>query len=176
MGLDIEGGHLWVDNDGTQGGSVTLKIGAEGTLSSDDVDIDPVLPTVNPFTQDTVSVSANDLDSDLFFDWDGGDDNEEIIGTAQSASQVSNIVIEDLPDYIGAGTFEIIAYVDTFFKITGLGGLAGCFTPVTSDGFVKVEYTYTAIPIPHTFLLLFSGLICLLGVSLPRRTHPAHSR
>ncbi|MFH0731270.1 MAG: choice-of-anchor E domain-containing protein [Pseudomonadota bacterium] len=165
MEINITGGDGRVDNDGEETGTATLKIGAEGRLT-ETVNGPALYPVLNPVvavTEKTLMLTANNADSSGTYDWDDGTDNGLLQGTDQSASQFVSIDPNLIAGYIGSGeAFTIFADVDTSFQISGLSGLAGSFTPVTTSGVVTLDYTYetpTAVPLPAS-IWLFGTTVC----------------
>jgi hypothetical protein len=171
MGIDITGGDLRVDNDGGMDGTATLKIGATGRLTETENGpaLYPVLNPVVAVTEETLTLMANDADLSGRYDWDGGTDNGLLQGSHQSASQSVSIDPSFFSGYTTGTdeTFTVLVDVDTFFQISGLSGLAGSFTPVTTSGFVTLNYTYetpAAVPLPASIWFFGTAVCAAIGM------------
>lgn len=169
VSLSIDGGKVQADNDGEQGGSVNMEIGATGLINTGltEVDIFPAVAGVDPKTQAQLNVGADEGGDGPDFQWDGGADNVELLGAGQTDIASSNLAPFLFGQYTGAGeTFDIVFDVSTAFSVSGVSGVAGGFTPVTSSGFVSVQYEYqepSEVPAPAALWLLGSGLLGLAG-------------
>lgn len=165
--LNIEDGILQVDNDGVDGATVDVELGASAALSSMDVRLlnagfGAVAEEVALSTTATFNLAPNDGDNDQQFDADGGPDFAELNGGMQSGMSMGFVNPDFFIDYAGMGTFDILVDVNQVLDFGSAGGVSGAFTPVQADGKVKIEVTL--IPAPASVAMLGLG-----GLVMARR-------
>ncbi|MEL6796565.1 MAG: choice-of-anchor E domain-containing protein [Planctomycetota bacterium] len=154
------GGQAIVDNDGAQAGQATVDFGVEGTLSAPVVNLFPT-PSVAVASNAVFNLGADDGDGPLNVDGTGPD-GAVVPGVNGSDSDTVNINAAFFSDYVGNGTFDIVAEIDTLFDIFGISGVEGSFSPPSVEGTVTVEYK--VIPAPASAALLGLG-----GLAAARR-------
>ncbi len=147
------GGQAIVDNDGAQPGQATVDFGVEGTLSAPVVNLFPT-PSVAVVSSNVFDLAADDGDGPLNVDGNGPD-GAVVPGVNGSDSQTVSINPAFWADYVGGGTFDIVAEIDTLFDIFGISGVEGSFSPPSVEGSVTVEYKL--IPAPASAALLGLG-------------------
>lgn len=163
--LEANGGSFAVDNDGPNGGVVSVQYGLNSSLASDDVTI-PSL-TVNPGVDfggvmlgpddeqggdgiPVFDVQNPDLANDDFF---------SIAGVSMQMDMAMADILEVLFfQYEGMGTFDVDADINNDFDISGLGdAVAGQFTLLQGNGSLTLTYLYAPAP-GAAALLGFAGL------------------
>ncbi|MEO1584845.1 MAG: choice-of-anchor E domain-containing protein [Planctomycetota bacterium] len=158
--ISATGGQAIVDNDGAQAGSATIDFGVEGTLSAPVVNLFPT-PSVAVASNNVFNLAADNGDGPLNVDGTGPD-GATVPGVSGSDSDMVNINAAFWSDYVGNGTFDIVAEIDTLFDIFGISGVEGSFTPASVEGSVTVEYK--VIPAPASAAVLGLG-----GLAAARR-------
>lgn len=152
------GGQAIVDNDGAQPGTATVDFGVEGTLSAPVVNLFPT-PSVAVASNNVFNLAADNGDGPLNVDGTGPD-GATVPGVNGSDSDTVSINAAFWADYVGNGTFDILAEIDTLFDIFGISGVEGSFTPPSVEGSVTVEYK--VIPAPASAALLGLGGLAAL--------------
>ena len=167
FGLGIDGGQLNLDNDGDQPASGTFEFGAKGDLSSGDVALldvafQPVTAELESFHSQAFALDANVGDGPLDYD-PSPPDGMQYNGGPKSDSDSGFISPTVHSQYVGSGTYDIIAQVKQWQDFGGVSGIEWAVTPVTAAGEVTVIYRYSpAIPEPASLgLLAFGGLAAL---------------
>ena len=162
----LAGAILEVDNEDETETSGTVSYGTDGTLSSTDVGLISGGIAFDAYTAtDTfklLSLSPDDGDDPYSVQTDGGDYGS--LTTVEQNDSASGLIDSSAYlGYIGNGTYDIIFNGDQEFDLTALGGVSGSFTPLSANGRVEIEYTYT-IPEPATAsLIMLAGLIAFLA-------------
>ena len=154
------GGQAIVDNDGAQAGLATVDFGVEGTLSAPVVNLFPT-PSVAVASNNVFNLAADDGDGPLNVDGNGPD-GAIVPGVNGSDADMVSVNAAFWADYVGNGTFDIVAEIDTLFDIFGISGVEGSFSPPSVEGTVTVEYK--VIPAPASAALLGLG-----GIAAVRR-------
>ena len=164
MYMTVNKGHLVLDNDGEQAASGTWEFGAEGDITSPDVALingafQPVIGQLSVFNTDTFSLAANEGDGENDYDPTAPDGMEYsgVFASDNDAGFISDTVFNQ---YIGTGTYDILADINQYQDFGGVSGIEWAVTPVFSTGYVLVRYTYT--PEPATMSLLALGGLALL--------------
>ncbi|MBL4808858.1 MAG: PEP-CTERM sorting domain-containing protein [Phycisphaerales bacterium] len=152
--LDISGGFLGVDNDGIDPAVVNVEFGASGILTS----LPGLFLSLTTSNSATFNLAADDLDGPGV--QTTGPDYDELSGVATSSSTSSAILAAFFSNYIGLGTFDILADINQVIDFGGVSGVAGQFDPQVADIIVTVGYKYDPIPAPGSMALLgLGGLI-----------------
>ncbi|MCA9255198.1 MAG: PEP-CTERM sorting domain-containing protein [Phycisphaerales bacterium] len=166
MDLTSSNGVAGADNDSPSAQSVDIEFGVSGSLSSTDVSLindllQPMALDTNVIAMASPLLDPNDGDAQNEYNAGGGDNFVlgPVMGSDSSSDAVAMIA---WAGYIGAGTFDIDATLDTAFNISGGTGVSGFFTPVTAEGSVTVEYTYNIVPEPTTLALFGLGAVALI--------------
>ncbi len=160
MAITVSGGTATVDNDGAAPTTVDIDFGTSGSISSPDVTLldaafDPVVAGVDVLAMASPMLAANDGDDPLAFNDDGGADNFTLPGTGGSDSDSGFINSLFWGDFLGGGTFEIEADLDSAFSVSGGSGVSGAFTPQSVEGNVMVTINF--VPAPGSVALLGLG-------------------
>jgi hypothetical protein len=164
MQVSAAGGSLTVDNDGVGPASVAVELGAEGNVSSVDVNLlnnlfQPVVADVTASTANIYNLGAENGDGPSNVDG-SGPDGAVLLGGNVSDTDSGFINSTFHPQYIGAAqTFNITAEIDQILDFGSVGGVEGAFTPVSASGYVRVTYTYdAAVPEPASMALIAFGI------------------
>ena len=167
MSLTIEGGTLTVDNDGELPASVTVELGANGSISSPDVKLlsetfESILSGTSAVgvSTGTVFELAADNGDAMTFDPTMPDADTHIGGSA-SASGNGFVAPQFFSDYMGTNMFNLSVKVDQLLNFGGNGGVSGQFDPVMATP--TLELIYTFVPEPASLLTASSGLVALLA-------------
>ncbi len=168
LSLTAAGGLAQVDNESSTTANVDVEFGTSGFL--DDYYTTVTLPSEltnyrNPMTSvntGSFTLGPDDGDGSGVHD-DGGDDYAELVGGTVTDSLSGTVSSSDWSDYVGTGTFDITAVIETYLDVTGASGVSQGSTPPTVSGFVRIIYQEAggpsgAAPEPATLLLLSSGL------------------
>lgn len=165
--LDIDGGSLTVDNDGPLPASVSVELGAAGSLLSSEVTLlnsffQPILSGANSVGVSTGSVFelAGDNGDGMTFDPTMPDADTHVGGSA-STSASDFLSPQFLADYVGTEMFKLTVDVDQLLEFGGTGGVSGQFEPVTAMPNVVLIYEF--VPEPTTATLALLGLLPLLN-------------
>lgn len=161
MELDISGGWLGVDNDGQEQAIVDVDLGATGEVTSTDVTVFPAVET-GASTQSNFLLDPDDGDGPGNVDLsplDGATHSGGVAGDSTSKTILSTFY----PEYIGTGTFDVLAEIDQILDFGGVGGVEGSFSPVTAGGSVTVTYNWAPVPEPSALALLGMGAFGLLA-------------
>lgn len=168
LDLRIEGGQLTVDNDGQLPASVSIQLGAVGSISSTDValvgeDLQPVLSGLSAVTVSTgteFNLAGDDGDGPVFdpsvpdaATHNGGVASETGMGTVNSLF---------LNGYIGTDMFDVNIDLVQLLDFGGVGGVSGQFDPVLAEPQLTLTYHY--VPEPNALGLLGTGLLLAFAV------------
>jgi len=149
LDMNTAGGYLVVDNDGATSAAVTVKLGADGNVSSSDVPLlnaafQPVLGNdgVEVTTGDSFTLAA-----------DNGDGSENVDATAPDGATHSGGVDNQskngfigsgvFAQYYGTSTYNIAMKANSIIDFGGIGGVEGSFGTPTVGGTLTIIYTYT---------------------------------
>lgn len=165
--LSIEGGSLTVDNDGDLPATVTVDLGANGSISSSAVTLltdsfDSILSGASAVgvSTGTVFQLAADNGDAMTFDPTMPDADTHIGGLASSNGN-GLVASQFLADYLGTDAFNLTVKVDQLLNFGGIGGVSGQFDPVMATP--TVELIYNFVPEPASLLSATSGLLALLA-------------
>ena len=151
VSMNTNGGFLSADNDGASAATASVRLGANGGIRSDEV---------NLLNASFGSIGANmsvSTGSDLSLAADNGDGPNNVdptapdgavhTGGADSQSVDDNVTsaVFETPgkSYVGTGNYTVIVDANALIDFGGLGGVEGGFGPPTVDGQVTITYTYT---------------------------------
>jgi len=179
LSLTATGGLAQVDNESSTTANVDVEFGTSGFL--DDYYTTVTLPSElsnyrNPMTSvNTGSFTLGPDDGDGSGVQSGGDDYDELVGGTVTDSLSGTVSSSDWGDYVGTGTFDITAVIETYLDVTGASGVSQGSTPPTVNGYITITYQTAgggpggAAPEPATLLLLSSGLGSLAAWRYRRR-------
>lgn len=170
--LGITGGSLTVDNDGQLPTQVEVELGAAGQLASLDV---PLVDTASNSIFSGATALAVSTGAILDLAGDNGDgtafdstlpDAKIHLGEDASVNNLVHVAPTLFPQYVGAGTFDIVATIESLVDFGGIETVAGEFTPVTTSSKITLVYEY--VPEPSGLIMMAIGLM-LFNVSASRR-------
>ena len=162
-GVTSVGGRYSIDNDSPTPGAGTVTLGANVTISSNDVR----QAGVSSEASTTVSLSVAEDDGDTTTYSTVGLDSANYDGGTVSNSANRSVTSGVFSDYTGLGTFTIDFTSNQINTSESFSGIQTQIDPVASNGFITIEYTYEAVPEPTSALL--GGIGCL--ALLRRRRH-----
>ncbi len=168
--LNSHGGTYILDNDGDEAASGTFEFGVNGDIASTDVSlldatVQPVVDDLEAVHSQAFNLAANTGDVANDFDpsapdglqYDGGDENVSDSGFIGAAFFTTGT-----KGFVGTGDFDIVVDAGQTQDFGGVSGIETGFTPMTSDGFVRVIYDYDVIPEPASMALLGAGGLAML--------------
>ena len=155
--LTANGGQFAIDNDGAEGGTVTVSYGAVGTLSSNDIAI-PAIGVNATLGNMMFNLAADDEQGGMgapIFDA-GGPDFAQLPPLMNVTDNFNDdLAAPFIPQFAGLGIFDIDVEVDHDFDISGLGAVAFSGALLETEGFLKITYLYSPAP----------GAAALLGLA-----------
>ncbi|MEW5913908.1 MAG: choice-of-anchor E domain-containing protein [Thermodesulfobacteriota bacterium] len=161
LSLTSTGGLGQVDNESASVANVSVEFGTSAYLFSGDVTLPFSL--INPLSPLTAVTSQGFVlqpdDGDGIGVNAGGPDYGQVLGGTVTTAAGDNVLSTSFADYVGAGTFDITAFITTYLDVTGASGISQGTTPPSAEGFVRVTFkTAGGVPEPATLLLVASGL------------------
>jgi hypothetical protein len=152
--LDIDGGAQTVDNDDLAPKTVTVNLGARGSLFSEDVTLldasmHPILreeAAVTAATSTQLVLAADDGDG-MLFDPAGPDAGTHLGGYASASSGAFvNAVYFD--EYVGTELFKLQVELQPLAEVDSAVSASAEVTPVTAMPNVMLIYQYEPVPEP----------------------------
>jgi len=164
MDMDVQDGLLVLDNDGVDPASGSYEFGGKANITSTDVSLldaafQPVTAELDALTLGSFSLDPND--GDVVGDFSPvGLDALVVNGTPQADADSGFIADLLEGQFVGTGTFDVLATATQWSDFGGVSGIEWAVTPVTANGSVTVTYNY--IPEPATMSLLGIGGVAAL--------------
>ena len=167
LSLTTVGGLGQVDNESIEPAVVEVKFGTSGWLIPSGVTLPSELTdAINPVTSyvsSNFTLAANDGDGSGVDT--GGADYAQLAGATVTDSLSGSVASTYWSQYVGSGTFSIMAVINTYLNVTGGGGgVSQGSTPPTVNGYIAITYKTAAggpagsAPEPASLILLTSGL------------------
>lgn len=162
------GGSLAVDNDSVQSGEIDIEHIVQGSLGSTDVSLvdtigQPIGSSLEAISGTTTEIGATTDDPTNEFNNTGLGDYYFWSAAAASDSDSGNIAPGFWSGYLGNGTFDVEVQGTQSSEASGTSALQRALVNADVDGYVRVTYTYTAIPEPASVLLMGLGTLAILA-------------
>jgi hypothetical protein len=157
-----KGGSLFVDNDSSVGGTGTIAqtttIILSGRPMIDDNGDDLSSKSLTATTTYAATVGADDGDGAGY--QASGVDADGITFADSTVTSSGEVGSAYLSSYTGTNTFTLTASGTQGVDVSSISGVAGSFSPASTEGFVTITYTY--VPEPDTTLLGGIGVLLLI--------------
>jgi hypothetical protein len=166
--LDISGGQMLFDNDGSSPVSGTIQFGAAASLTyTSDISLNNaagqmILDNGKVFCFNSYAYDLGADNGDLMYNYDSsGPDGCLIKGSNLSFSDFGYIGNafwnSGNKGFIGKGTYNIIYSVNNWTSSIG-PNMEYSFSPMVAyDGSISVTYDYSLVPEPSIIMLLWIG-------------------